>query len=233
MSFRNTKTPIKPTCKPKYIVPKRKHAKAGVAEYYLEGEVLEKFIKLFPIHSNRRIMQWFGLSFSTVQRFKRELGLKKDMAKIRKEQAADAKKICEKNGYYDSIRGKKPSEACIEATRAMWAAGFHPLRQIMASNPRRYKRLVKKRAEQRKELWRKEALREDYGLARHTKLRLQTMTHKMSSQKHSMIAKNNYFADPEHSNWVCYDSETKRSAVREATAERIGLVVVAGETNND
>lgn len=233
MSFRNTKTPTKPTCKPKYIVPMRKHVSSGAMEYYLEGEVLEKFAKLFPIHSNRRIMQWFGLSFATVQRFKRELGLKKDMTKIRKEQAADTKKICEKNGYYDSIRGKKPSEACVEATRAMWAAGFHPLGQIKASNPRRYKRLMKKKSEQRKELHRKEALREEYGLERRTKLRLQTMTHKMSSQKHSMITKNNYFADSEHENWVCYDSETKRSAVREATAERIGLVIVEGETSND
>jgi hypothetical protein len=233
MSFRNTKTPTKPTTKPKYIVPMRKHARTGVMEYYLEGEVLEKFIKLFPIHSNRRIMQWFGLSHATVQRFKRKLGLKKDMAKIRKEQAADIKKICEKNGYYDSIRGKRPSEACMEAARAMRAAGFQPIRQLKASDPRKYKRLMKKKSEQRKELHRKEALREKYGLERHTKLRLQTMTHKMSSQKHSMIAENNYFADPEHVNWICYDSETKRSAVREATAERIGLVVVEGETSND
>ncbi len=233
MSFRNTKAPNESTRKPKYIVPMRKHARTGVMEYYLEGEVLEKFISLFPIHSNRRIMRWFGLSFSTVQRFRRELGLKKDMAKIRKELAADVKKICEKNGYYDSLRGKKPSEACIEAARALRAAGFCPLKQLKASDPRRYNQFLKKNSEQRKEMFRKEALREKYGLERHTKLRVRTMTRKMSSQKSSMIAKNNYFADPEHANWVCYDSETKRSAVREATAERIGLVVVEGETNND
>lgn len=202
-------------------------------EYYLEGEVLEKFVKLFPIHSNRRIMRWFGLSFSMVQRFKRELGLKKDITKIRKEHAADRKKTCEKNGYYDSIRGKKPSESSVEATRALRATGFSPLKRLKATNPRKFKRYIEKKSEQRKELWRKEAMREEYELERRTKLRLRTMTHKMSSQKHSMIANNNYFADPEHANWVCYDSDTKRSVVREATAERIGLVVVEGETNND
>ena len=67
-------------------------------EYYLEGDLKERFCKLFPKHTNRRLMQWFGISFSTLQRFKREFGLEKDMKAICKEHAKDVKKICEKKG---------------------------------------------------------------------------------------------------------------------------------------
>ena len=82
MSFRNTKTPSKPTTPAKWQVPMRPNSKSGVKEYYLEGELKERFCKLFPKNSNRRMMAWFGISFSTLQRFKREFGLEKDMKSI-------------------------------------------------------------------------------------------------------------------------------------------------------
>ena len=71
MSYNNTKTPIKPTDEAKWQVPMRQHPTRNVMEYYLEGELEERFCKLFPKHTNRRLMQWFGISFSTLQRFKR------------------------------------------------------------------------------------------------------------------------------------------------------------------
>ena len=79
MSFRNTKTPLKPTTPAKWQVPMRPNEKSGVKEYYIEGELKERFCKLFPKNSNRRMMAWFGIGFSTLQRFKREFGLEKDM----------------------------------------------------------------------------------------------------------------------------------------------------------
>lgn len=232
MSFRNTKTPLKPTKEAKWQVPMRPNAKSGAKEYYLEGELKERFCQLFPKNSNRRMMAWFGISFSTLQRFKRELGLEKDMRSIRKQQAKDIKKICEKNGYYDSLRGKAPSEACLEATRQLRASGFHPMKQLKANNPRKYKRLMQKKSEQRKELYRKERLRQDYGLERKTALNvpLNPLSHKASAQKHAMIKACNYFADPDGDpHIICYDSLTRRSARREATAEKYGLKVVEGE----
>ena len=92
MSFNNTRTPTKSNTKPKYPVPMRPNGKNGTMAYYMEGELKQKFCRLFTIHSNRRIMQWFGISFSTVQRFKREFGLEKNMKVIRKVQARDIKK---------------------------------------------------------------------------------------------------------------------------------------------
>ena len=232
MSFRNTKTPLKPTTAAKWQVPMRPNAKSGVKEYYLEGELKERFCKLFPKNSNRRMMAWFGISFSTLQRFKHEFGLEKDMQAIRKQQAKDIKKICEKNGYYASIRGKAPSEACLEATRQLRASGFHPIKQIKATNPRKYKRLMRKKSEQRKELYRKEQLRAFYGLERQTNLRIPSspLSHSASSHKHAMIKSCNYFADPlGDPHIICYDSETQRSARREATAAKHGLKIVEAD----
>ena len=232
MSFRNTKTPLKPTTAAKWQVPMRPNPTSGAKEYYLEGELKERFCKLFPKNSNRRMMAWFGISFSTLQRFRRELGLEKDMKAIRKQQAKDAKKICERNGYYDSLRGKTPSEACLEATRQLRAEGFHPIKQLKANNPRKYKRMLRKKSEQRKELWRKERLRAFYGLDRQTNLHIPSspLSHRAAAQKYAMIKACNYFADPlGDPHVICYDSETQRSAQREATAAKHGLKVVEAD----
>ena len=232
MSFNNTKTPNKPTTAAKWQVPMRPNPTSGMKEYYLEGELKERFCKLFPKNSNRRMMAWFGIGFSTVQRFRRELGLEKDMKAIRKQQAKDAKKICERNGYYDSLRGKAPSEACMEAARRLRAAGFHPIKQLKANNPRKYKRMLRKKSEQRKELWRKERLRAFYGLDRQTNLRIPTnpMSRRATAQKHAMIKFCNYFPDPDGDpHIICYDSETQRSERREATAAKHGLKVVEAD----
>ena len=232
MSFNNTKTPNKPIGKAKWQVPMRPHHKGGKDEYYLEGELKERFCQLFPKNSNRRMMTWFGISFSTLQRFRRELGLQKDMRAIRKQLAKDIKKICEKNGYYDSLRGHAPSEACQEATRKMWAEGFHPMKQLKAKKPRRYRMVLRKRSEKRKELWRKERLRLKYGLERKTRLHipLNNIPHRAAAHKYLMIRQCNYVADPLGDPYVgCYDSQTQRSARREATAAKHGLKVVEAD----
>ena len=229
MSFNNTKTPTKPTTAAKWQVPMRPNVKSGAKEYYLEGELKERFCKLFPKNSNRRLMKWFGISFSTLQRFRRELGLQKDMRAIRKQLSKDIKKTCEKNGYYDSLRGHAPSDACQEAARKMRADGFHPIKQLKATNPRKYKRLMRKKSEQRKELWRKEQLRAFYGLERKTNLCIPSspLSHSASAHKHAMIKCCNYFADPlGDPHVICYDSETHRSARRETTAAKHGLKVM-------
>lgn len=232
MSFGNTKTPCKPTGEAKYQIPMRVTPESnGVKTYVLEGELKKKFIKLFPKNSNRRMMEWFGISFSTLQRFKNEFGLKKDMKAIRRQQIMDVKKTCEENGYYDSLRGKPVSEACKEGSRRLRASGFCPMRALKKKNPRRFKAVIRRRAEARKELWRKERLREEYGLERKTKLRLsqRPITSSAASFKFLMIHKRNYFAVPGHTWWIAYDSETNRSERSEATARKHGFEIIEGE----
>lgn len=213
----------------KWQVPKRRN-EHGQPSYVLEGELRELFIKNFPIHSNRRIMQWFGLSHSTTQRFARGLGLKKDMARIRKELVRDIKRTCEKNGYYDSLRGRGMPENALIGLHKLYEEGFSAISRLKEKSPRKYKKYLEKMSESHKDMWRKERLRAKYGLERKTKLNIpfHPMTHRQSSQKHLMIKKYNYFADPDDPHNVCYDSQTRRSERSEQTAIRHGLRIVEG-----
>lgn len=232
MSFGNTKTPCKPTGEAKYQIPMRATPESnGVKTYVLEGELKKKFIKLFPKNSNRRMMEWFGISFSTVQRFKNELGLKKDMKAIRRQQIMDVKKTCEENGYYDSLRGKPVSEACQEGRRRLFESSFCPLKALKKKNPRRYKAFLLRSSEAHKEVWRKERLREEYGLERKTKLNLsqRPMKSAAASFKNMMTHRLNYFSVPGHPWWIAYDSETNRSERSEATARKHGFEIIEGE----
>ena len=105
MSFRNTKTPLKPTTEAKWQVPMRPHPGMGVKEYYLKGELKERFCKLFPKNSNHRMMTWFGIGFSTLQRFKREFGLEKDMKSIIRQRQRT------RRGFASATAIMPPSEA--------------------------------------------------------------------------------------------------------------------------
>ena len=203
----------------------------GKAKFFLDGETKEQFIKLYPKYPNSRIMKLFGISVSTVDRFRRELSLHKDMKAIRKEQGKALKKTCTKNGYYDSLKGKRPSEACIEATKRLRAAGFTPITRLKETNPRKYRAAMAKKSAARKELMRLEALREQYGLGRKTKTRIvqNKIKHVASAYKCYMIKKANYFADQESPFNICFDSQTQRSEKKEKTAAKHGLHVLQGD----
>lgn len=208
-----------------------KPGKGSQPKYYLDGELRERFIKLYPIHFNEKLMAWFGISHSTLHRLAREEGLKKKMGIIRKKQAVIVVRTCEKNGYYESLRGKRLPEACYEATRKMRREGFSPIGKLKETDKRKYKRLMKRKSMDRKKLISDERRRVLFGLPQKTRLRvsLATVTHQMAVQKHVMIKKRNYFAHDGHPTWVCYDSETDRSERMEATAVRHGLKVVPAD----
>lgn len=169
MSFSNTKTPLKPTGKAKFQCPKRQGAK-GSTEYYLTPELEEEFRRRYPETMNRRMMQLFGISFSTLQRFKRKLGLKKNETVIRKKLAAQIKKINESNGWYESLRGKAPSPQSIEATKKLRASGFNPLKIMKEKDPERFARMVRSNVRKRKSLEKSERRRIELGLSQKSAL---------------------------------------------------------------
>ena len=228
MSFRNTKTPTKAEIKgkPRYQVPTR--LVHGLTAFYLTPELEAHFVRLYPVTMNRDMMRLFGLSFSTLQRFKRQLGLQKKMKTIRHKQAQWAKEICEQNGYYDSIRGKQPSEACQEAARQMRASGFHPMKALKRKNRRKYNKCIERRSEARKELMRKERLRVDWGLGQHTNLHIpydpygrKRSTFKNTCKKVGYIPGN---ARKQSERWVIYyTDETKRGKIREQHGTALGF----------
>ena len=227
MSFRNTKTPTRAEIvgKARYQVPTR--LVRGVKAYYLTPEIEAHFVRLFPITLNRDMMRIFGISFVTMQRFKRQLGLTKNKKVIIRKQAEVCKKICEANGYYDSIRGKAPSEACMEATRRLRATGWHPM-QVVRKNKRRYQRLMQKRSEKRKELMRKERIRVDWGMEQNTNLHIPYDPYgKRRTSFKSTCKRVGYIPGNAHKpseRWIIYyTNETQRGELREKHGIALGF----------
>ena len=230
MSFTNTKTPKKPTGKAQFQCPMRRSAK-GPEEYYLTPELEEEFRKRFPVTMNRRIMQLFGISFSTMQRFKRELNLEKDNKVIRKKLAAQIKRTCEANGYYDSIRGIAPSEQTLEATRKLRAEGFIPWLRLKELDPKTYKRKRKKQGKNRKELMAKEKRRIEIGLTPHTRLHLpQQLYSRTQLSRRSRAKKLGYILGDMHDDsgermMLFYTSDTKRGEIFERNCIADGFYI--------
>ena len=228
MSFRNTKTPTKGEIKGKHKYPCPMHKVHGLDSYYLTPELQAHFVRLYPVTMNRDMMRLFGISFSTMQRFKRELGLEKKMKTIRHKQAQWAKRICEENGYYESMRGKAPSEACQEATRQLRASGFHPMKVLKKKNPRKYRRILEQRSERRKELMHKERIRVDWGLGQQTNLHLpydpygkRRTSFKSTCRRAGYIPGN---ARIQSERWIIYYTpDTIRGAIREQHGTALGF----------
>ena len=227
MSFRNTKTPTKAEIvgKPRYQVPTR--LVHGLTAFYLTPELEAHFVRLYPTTMNRDMMRLFGISFSTLQRFKRELGLQKKMKTIRHKQAQLAKRICEENGYYESMRGKAPCEAAMEATRQLRASGWHPM-QVVRKNKRRYQRLMQKRSEKRKELMRKERIRVDWGMGQNTNLHIPYDPYgKRRTSFKSTCKRVGYIPGNAHKpseRWIIYyTNETQRGELREKHGIALGF----------
>ena len=228
MSFRNTHTPTKAEIvgKPRYQVPTR--LVRGVKTYYLTPELEAHFRRLFPITLNRDMMRLFGLSFVTMQRFKRQLGLTKNKKVIIRKQAEVCKKVCEENGWYDSLRGKAPSEACQEAARLKRESGFNPWLTLKKQNRRKYNRLMVKRSEQRKAAMRRDRLLIDWGLTPHHNFVLpydpygrKRATFRNTCKRAGYIPGK---ARIQAERWtIYYDQNTRRGSIRERNGERLGF----------
>ena len=227
MSFPNTHTPTKAEIvgKPRYQVPTR--LVHGLTAFYLTPELEAHFVRLYPITLNRDMMRIFGISFSTMQRFKRQLGLTKNKKVIIRKQAEVCKKICEANGYYDSIRGKAPSEAAMEATRRLRATGWHPM-QVVRKNKRRYQRLMQKRSEKRKEAMRKDRLRINWGIEPEHNFNLPYDPYGLKRTSFRNCCRQVGYipgnARIQAERWtIYYDENTKRGAIRERHGIELGF----------
>lgn len=191
----------------------------------------------FRDKENSKIMELMNLSHSTLHRMVRKMKLTKSeagMRAIKKRQAAHIKKVCTENGYYDSLRGKKPSEAALESTRRLRESGFNPIARLKEKSPYRYKKWLEKKTEARRKLVRDERRRMVFGLEPKTKLGKMMMrkqfTHNEVSFRHNML-KQGYILgdlDPENGErWtIFYDTETARSAIREQHAVERGFKIL-------
>ena len=229
MSFPNTHTPRLSEIegKARYQLPMRK-GRGGLMTYYLTPELEQHFRRLFPVTMNRDMMRLFGVSFVTLQRFKRQLGLQKKMRTIRHKQAQLAKRICEENGWYDSLRGKQPSEACFKAAAEKRAAGWHPLKGMRHRNNRKYHRLMAEKSRARKELMRRERLRVHCGLEQLTNLRIpyapigrKRSVFRNCCKRVGYIPGSGY---DEREKWIIYyTADTHRGTLREQRGKALGF----------
>lgn len=212
-----------------------------VVQWVLTDEQREWLCRWFPEVENSRLMAASGMTHSTLHRFARKFGLKKSvdgMRGIKKRQSAHIKRLCEANGWYDSLRGKAPSEATMLATKQMWqeireGKRKHPLHVVKERNPARYKRLMRKKSELRKETISKERRRLDYGLPRQTRLKAVVMypyTHRQTNHRyHALMRGYILMADCSEEGGerynIYYDEHTRRTELFERNLEADGFRV--------
>lgn len=197
------------------------------------------FCKWFPEEENSRLMAASGMSHSTLHRFARELGLTKSpkgWKRIKRRQAAQIKRVCEKNGYYDSLRGKQPSEACRKATAQMWqdirdGKREHPARIMKRTNPRKYRKWMERKSQERKETIRKETRRVLYGMERKTRLKCIVMckytrsqaSHRYNALKRGYIVMEDCTEQGGERYNIYYDNDTQRASIFEKNLVKDGF----------
>lgn len=206
--------------------------------------------KWFPEEENSRLMEVSGMRASTLHMFARKYGLtksEKGILRIRKRQAASIKRKLEKNGYYASMRGRKPSEACMEAVRNMWqdvrdGKREHPIHAMKHEDPKRYQQYMQRKSEVRKEAIRKEQMRVMYGLERKTNLInivMRAYTRSQTAHRYNALRRG-YFVMSDCSEQsgerynIYYDEQTTRSErfERNLIADGFQVIGCMEETHN-
>ncbi len=214
----------------------------GGRRYQLTAEQSAWLVRWFPEVENSRLMKSSGMSHSTLHRFARELGLvksEKGFRGIKKRQALRVKRLCERNGYYASLRGRRPSESCMEASSRMWheirsGTRPHPLHIMKRDHPSKYRQWIRRQSESRKKLIRQERARLVFGLERKTRLRvvvLQPYTKSQTSHRYNALRRGySYMEDcSEGSGYryvIFYDESTRRSLKFEENLMKDGFRVV-------
>ena len=210
-------------------------------KWVLTEEQREWLCRWFSEVENSRLMTASGMSHSTLHRFAREFHLTKSergLRGIKKRQAAHIKKVCERNGYYASLRGHPVSEACMQGTARMWqeireGKREHPTRILKRTNPRKYRKWMQRKSEERRETIRKELLRVKYGLERKTRLKAVVMckyTRRQTSHRYNALRRGYIVMEDcseqggERYN-IYYDQNTQRSPIFEANLINDGFNV--------
>ena len=213
-----------------YIEPFPGRVRKLRGRYVLTDEQEEWMKEWFPQLQNAKVMRLTGMTHSTMHRFARQLGLTKTEKTLKRIWRASARKIkrkCESNGYYASMRGKRPSDACYKAYQEYLHSDryLHPLKIQKKRNPRKYREAMKRKSEERKALIRREKARVIYGLPQKTNLKrpvtLKPYTRRQTGHRHSAL-KHGYILMVEchegsGERWnIYYDKDTKRRPIFEA-----------------
>lgn len=199
--------------------------------------------RYFPTTKGATMRAMMGVSLSTFYRLVRSLGVSKTAATRARIYRACGKKgreTCERNGYYDSLRGKQLSPQCMEASRQRWLRVKDgelpsPRAQMRKERPRAYKQMVERVAVKRRRLIRMEKLRLMSGMAKETKLKLALNPYTRSQANHRCNAlKRGYWFYEDCSEQggerynIYYDQDTERLPRFEENLRNDGFNVLDG-----
>ena len=199
----------------------------GFHEYILTDEQREWLCHYFPIVENTRLMKASGMTHSTLHRFARDLHLtksEKGIKAIKRRQAAHIRRVCERNGYYDQLCGRTPSDATRAATARMWqdireGKREHPTHIMKRQNPRRYNQWMKRKSEERKRTIELERMRMKWGLPRKTRIKAVVMqpyrrsqvAHRFNAVRRGYIIADTCEEGSGHRYTIYYNKDTTRS----------------------
>ena len=164
--------------------------------------------KMFKNTPNDVIMEKLEISFSTLHRTARALGLVKTKQFMRKCQRNAADKARESH----IINGTFPPKGYIipGSEENRFKAGVTNEQRLGA---RKNRKRIEKSAESRRQTWKEERARRLFGLPQQTKLRVRNYGRKMHVQAH-YLRKRGYTVDYQ-SFTAWYDTETHRCPVLE------------------
>lgn len=209
----------------------------------LTEEQIEWLRRYFPTNRADILRAKSGLSLSTFYRILKENNIHKTpgaRSRIWRANCKRARETMKKNGYYDSLRGRKPTTAMIEGARRMWrevkeGKRKSPYEIYKDKHPRTWHRKFERIAETRKKIIRDEHFRMLSGMKRNTRLRLSVTHYTQSQRDHRYNAiKRGYWV---YEDWseaggerynIYYDADTERSQIFEKNLVADGFNVIDG-----
>lgn len=205
--------------------------------FVLTQEQKEWFCRWFPETENSRIAKAMGVSVSSMHRIKRELGLTKSdkgMKAIKRRQAAQIKKVCQENGYYESLEGRQPSEKCKAAYREYLRSERykHPSLILKEKNPRLYRKKMDERSRTRKELIGKDKWRVSVGLEQTTRINLPQFNYTKKEISRRFLAKRRGYILGDYSErygerfTLYFDKDTNRTELFEKNCMADGFKIM-------
>ena len=185
----------------KWQVPLKPHSRrCAIAYDQVPDNIKAKFRELYPISYNRELVAWFGILPSSVRTFAAVLGLRKDRSAICRRRNAEGNAY--RHGY---------------------------LARLRETDPERYDDVRRRITETMRKKWKRARREKLYAMRPTTRLHVAPLTEAAYRYKYRACYEHGYFADPDHPYWLCYDSQTRRSAKVEENAKQRGFEIVEGE----
>lgn len=216
--------------------------KNGTVHYLVLNDTQKEWLaRWFPTIENCRLAKAMGISLYKLHCFAREMGLEKSdegLKAIRRRRDIKAAQTNERNGCYDRKRGHPVSAATMAGIRRSWQEERDGTREkrferMKREHPDRYKALIEKRRQGRRESVRKEKMRMLYGLSRQTKMtnvvlepyRRSQICHRMNALKRGYILTEDCSEGNPDRYIIYYDHLTERSVPFERNCQKDGFSI--------